>query len=43
MPFQFPKLLVGIVALSDLAAGIDDPHRVGVVLQTVTEPTLSHG
>jgi CBS domain-containing protein len=33
------KLLVGIVSLSDLAAGTDDPYRVGEVFQTVTEPT----
>jgi CBS domain-containing protein len=32
--------LVGIVSLGDLAAETRDPHRVGVVLQDVSEPAM---
>jgi CBS domain-containing protein len=35
------KQLVGVVSLGDLASAIDDPHRVGKVFRTVTEPTLA--
>lgn len=35
------KFLVGILALSDLAAASDDPACAGEVLQSVTEPAVS--
>jgi CBS domain-containing protein len=32
--------LVGIVSLGDLATETDDPHRIGQVLQDVSEPAI---
>jgi CBS domain-containing protein len=34
------KRLVGIVSLADLAAETGDPHRIGEVLQDVSEPAM---
>jgi hypothetical protein len=33
---------VGIVSLGDLAAQTGNPERVGVLLQSVSEPAMAH-